>query len=177
MTTHTMSIDIKSILDNIEDIFQTESALTTLMDFERVMDEIDLYSFRNWKKGELVQGPEYEKYFVKCTFMWPKRLMPDPRGAERLLEYGCEIFFYRSKLKKPIKVEEPDDFKPGTKFAKEKVYPVWLVEIIMPKQLMADINIGSLELENKRIDMDDIDQAYDEGDDKPVDQENEQAAI
>lgn len=161
-----MSIDIKSILDNIEDIFSTESALTTLLDFERVMDEIDLYTFRNWKKGELVQGPEYEKYFVKCTFMWPRKLMPDPRGAERLLDYGCEVFFYKSKLEKPIKIETPDDFRPGTKFAKTKSYPIWLVEIVMPKQLMADINIGSLELENKRIELDDIEEAYDEGDDQ-----------
>lgn len=163
-----MSIDIKSILDNIEEIFQTESALTTLLDFERVLDDIDLYSFRNWKKGELVQGPEHEKYFVKCTFMWPKKVMPDPRGAERLLDYGCEVLFYKSKLKKAIKVESPDDFQPGTKFPREKSYPVWLVEIIMPKQLMADISIGSLELENKTVDLEDIEKAYNDGEDQPI---------
>ena len=49
----------------------TESNLITLMDFERVLDELDLYAFQNWKQGELVVGPEYERYFVSYTFMRP----------------------------------------------------------------------------------------------------------
>jgi len=172
-----MSIEIKDILDNIEEIFSTDSALTAILDFERVMDEIDLYSFKNWKKGELVEGPIYEKYFIRCVFMWPYRLMPDPRGAERLLDYGCEIKYEKSKLLSPIKIEDPDDFRQGTKFAKLKSSPVWLVEIVMPKQLMADINIGSLELEGKKIDLDDIEEAYDEGDDTAPEEQNAQTII
>lgn len=172
-----MSIEIKDILDNIEEIFSTDSSLTTILDFERVMDEIDLYSFRNWKKGELVEGPMYEKYFVRCVFMWPYRLMPDPRGAERLLDYGCEINYKKSELKVPVKIEEPDDFEPGTKFPQYKASKIWLVEIVMPKQLMADINIGSLELEGKKIDLDDIEEAYDEGDDTAPEEKNAETII
>lgn len=172
-----MSIKIKDILDNIEEIFATDSSLTTILDFERVLDEIDLYSFRNWKRGELVEGPVYEKYFVKCVFMWPNRLMPDPRGAERLLDYGCEIKYEKSQLEVPIQIEEPDDFEPGTKFPRYKPKPIWLVEIVMPKQLMADINIGSLELEGKKIDLDDIEEAYDEGDDTAPEEKNAETII
>ena len=172
-----MTIKIKDILDNIEEIFATDSALTTILDFERVMDEIDLYSFRNWKRGELVEGPVYEKYFVRCVFMWPYRLMPDPRGAERLLDYGCEINYEKSQLEVPIKIEEPNDFEPGTKFPRYKPKPIWLVEIVMPKQLMADINIGSLELEGKKIDLDDIEEAYDEGDDTAPEEKNAETII
>jgi hypothetical protein len=168
-----MSIEIKQIIDNIEDIFLTDSALTAILDFERVLDEIDLYSFRNWKKGELVEGPVYEKYFISCKFMWPYKLMPDPRGAERLLDHGCEVNYELTKLIKPIEVEEPDDFRPGTKFAKNKSYPIWVVEIVMPKQLMSDINIGSLELEGTKIDLDEVDEAYDEGDDKAPEQQDD----
>ena len=74
--------DIKDVLQNTKKIYMTDSALTSLMDFERVIDELDVYVFKNWKKGELVAGPEYEKYFITCTFMWPYKLMPDPRGGE-----------------------------------------------------------------------------------------------
>ena len=84
-----MATDIKDILQNVKDIYMTDSSLNTLLNFERVIDELGLYAFANWQKGELVAGPVYEKYFVTCTFMWPYKMMPDPSGAERLLNYDC----------------------------------------------------------------------------------------
>jgi hypothetical protein len=41
--------------------------------------------------------------------------------------------------------------------------PIWLVEIVMPKKLMADIQQGALELESGTIDMEEVDQAYETG--------------
>lgn len=158
-----MAQDISDILENLKTITMTDSSINTLLDFERVIDELDVYTFDNWKKGELVAGPKYEKYFVACTFMWPYKLMPDPRGGERLLDYGCEIKYKKDHLVYPIKVEDPDDFQPGTKVAKMNRVPIWLVEIIMPKQLMQEINQGSVELEKDSVDAEDIEQSYEEG--------------
>jgi hypothetical protein len=39
---------------------------------------------------------------------------------------------------------------------------VWLVEIEMPKSLMADIRTGSIELEGEDIDLEDLDSAYEQ---------------
>jgi hypothetical protein len=41
--------------------------------------------------------------------------------------------------------------------------PIWLVEITMPKKLMREIHQGSLELENEKLDIEDIEQAYETG--------------
>jgi len=158
-----MAKNINDVLENIKTISLTDSAVNTLLDFERVIDQLDIYTFDNWKKGELVQGPKYEKYFISCTFMWPYKLMPDPRGGERLLEYGCEIFYKKDHLEYPMKVKSPNDFKPGTKFPKMARTPIWLVEIVVPKKLMQEINQGSLELETGNIDAQDIEQSYEEG--------------
>lgn len=158
-----MATDIKDIIENIKTISMTDSAVNSLLDFERVIDELDVYAFANWKRGELIVGPNYEKYFVTCTFMWPYKLMPDPRGGERLLDYGCEVKYKRDHLQYPIKVKDYDDFKPGTKVPKQARVPVWLVEIVMPKQLMQEINQGSVELESGTIDAEDIEQSYEEG--------------
>jgi len=158
-----MAQNITDILDNLKTITMTDSSVNTLLDFERVIDELDIYTFDNWKKGELVQGPIYEKYFVTCTFMWPYKKMPDPRGGERLLDYGCEIKYKKDHLLYPIKVKDPNDFKPGTKVPKMNKVPVWLVEIVMPKQLMQEINQGSVELEKDSVDAEDIEQSYEEG--------------
>lgn len=158
-----MAQDISDILENLKTITMTDSSINTLLDFERVIDELDVYTFDNWKKGELVAGPKYEKYFVTCTFMWPYKLMPDPRGGERLLDYGCEIKYKKDHLVYPMKVEDPNDFQPGTKVPKMNRTPVWLVEIVMPKQLMQEINQGSVELEKDSVDAEDIEQSYEEG--------------
>jgi hypothetical protein len=158
-----MAKDINDVLENIKNISLTDSAVNTLLDFERVIDELDIYAFTNWKRGELVEGPKYEKYFVVCTFMWPHKKMPDPRGGERLLDYGCEIKYKKDMLEYPVKVKDQNDFKPGTRFPKMARTPVWLVEIVMPKKLMQEINQGSLELESGTVDVEDIESSYEEG--------------
>lgn len=163
-----MGKKIRDIVDNIKNVYMTDSNLTTLMDFERVIDELDLYAFKNWKQGELVEGPVYERYFVTCTFMWPYKFMPDPDGATRLLDYGCEVRFKKDMLEYPVKIKDPSDFKPGTKMNKSAKKPVWLVEIVMPKKLMQDITKGSIELESDTISAEDIEQAYETGGDEDV---------
>jgi hypothetical protein len=160
-----MAQSIKDVIENTKTLSMTDSAINTLMDFERVIDELDLYTFENWKMGELVEGPIYEKYFVTCTFMWPHKSMPDPRAGERLTQYGCEVAYKRDILEYPIKVKNPSDFKPGTKVPKKGRAPIWLVQIVMPKTLMQEIHQGSLELEADSIDMEDIEQAYETGQD------------
>ena len=161
-----MATDIKDILQNVKDIYMTDSSLNTLLNFERVIDELGLYAFANWSKGELVEGPIYEKYFVTCTFMWPYKMMPDPHGAERLLNYDCEVTYKKDVLIYPTKIEGQEDFKQGTKVAKPSEKKIWLVSITMPKNLISEISRGSLELENDTLDLEDIETAYEEGDDE-----------
>ena len=167
-----MPANIRDLLNNTKEIFMTDSAVSSLLDFERVLDELDLYAFANWKNGELVEGPIYEKYFVKCTFMWPYKKMPDPKGAVRLSDYDCNVIYKQDFFEHPGSVKTPNDFKPGTKVPRTVHTPVWLVEIVMPKKLMSDIQQGALELESGTIDMEDIDQAYETGaDNEAVNQE------
>jgi hypothetical protein len=169
-----MAKPIADIIENTKEIFMTDSSLSTLLDFERVLDELDLYVFAHWKEGELVEGPVYEKYFVTCTFMWPYKMMPDPRGGERLLEYDCEIYYSKDTLEYPIKIETPDDYEAGTKMPKMAKKPIWLVTIVMPKKLMQEIQQGSLDLESTTLDLEDIEQAYEEGNDSEASYDQEQ---
>lgn len=158
--------DYWQVADNIRDIYMSEGSLLTLLDFERVLDELDIYAFKNWDIGELVEGPVVTKYKVSCIFMWPKNLMPDPRGARRLLPFDCEVKYKKTTIKIPIKINDPSDYEPGTHKAKIVEKPIWLVEITMPKSLMSDIRTGSIELEDQEIDLEDLDQAYEDDLDK-----------
>jgi len=154
--------DYWMVADNIRKLYLSDGSLLSLLDFERVLDELDLYSFRNWQLGELVSGPDIGRYTVTCTFMYPERLMPDPRGGRRLLPFDCHVRYLKTRIRIPVKIEEPEDFIPGTHKARLIEKPVWLVEIEMPKSLMTDIRTGSIELEDQDIDLEDLDQAYEE---------------
>ena len=158
--------DYWQVADNIKNIYMSEGSLLTLLDYERVLDELDLYAFANWEIGELVAGPEISKYRVACTFLWPEKLMPDPRGARRLLPFDCDVKYKKTTMKVPVRIDDPSDYRPGTHKAKIIEKKVWLVEITMPKSLMSDIRTGSVELEDQDIDLQDLDDAYEQDLDK-----------
>ena len=158
--------DYWQVAENIRDIYMSDGSLTTLLDFERVLDEVDLYAFKNWEIGELVAGPDIGKYRVTATFMWPLKLMPDPRGGRRLLPFDCTVEYQRKEIKIPVKITDPSDYRPGTHKAKLMTKEVWLVAITMPKALMNDIRTGSIEMADQDIDLDELDAAYEEDLDK-----------
>ena len=168
---------IKEIITNTKEIYMSDSSLEILLDFERVLDSLDLYAYDNWQSGELIKGPIIEKYFVSCTFMWPYKKMPDPRGAERLLQYHCTVTYQKSKLKFPREIKSPDDFQPGTKVAKIDSTPIWIVEITLPKNLMNDIYRGSIDIEGDSLDLEELEQAYDQGVDDEMNQENDDETL
>jgi hypothetical protein len=167
--------DYWQVADNIRNIYMSDGSLTTLLDFERVLDELDIYAYKNWEIGELVSGPEISKYRVSCVFMWPLKLMPDPRGGRRLLPFDCEVLYKKNKIKIPIKITDPSDYIPGTHKARIIEREVWLVEITMPKALMSEIRTGSIEMEDQEIDLADLDDAYEQDLDKQEYQNDEQA--
>ena len=167
--------DYWQISQNIQDIYLSEGSLLTLLDFERVMDELDVFAFKNWAIGELVSGPDIGKYRVTCIFMWPEDLMPDPRGGRRLLPFDCVVKYKRTTMKIPVRINDPSDYKPGTHKARITEKKIWLVEITIPKSLMSDIRTGSVELEDQDIDLEDLDNAYEQDLDQESYQSDEQA--
>ena len=150
----------EEIVQNVKGIMTSDGTMSTLLDFERVLSEADIYAYKNWELGELVDGPIIRRYEVICTFMWPSGIMPDPRGAKRLLPLGCTVKFKKTTLKVPVEIKDPSDFKPGTHYPKLIDRKVWLVNIIMPKALMNDIREGSVDLAGQTIDLEDLDDAY-----------------
>jgi hypothetical protein len=166
-------IDFPNIVDNIKGIYNSDGSMSTLIDFERVLDDSDLYAYKNWILGEVVNGPDIRRYDVSCVLMYPYKLMPDPRGAKRLLSVGCNIKFKKTKIKVPVEIKNSDDFNPGTHYPKMVERDIWLVRIEMPKQLMDEIREGSIDLAGQTIDLDELDDAYDEDLDKESEQGQE----
>ena len=137
--------DVLDIIKNVETIYDSNTSFNVLKDFERVLDELDIYVYKNWKDGELAEGPNIERHWVTCTFFWDAKDMPDPMGGKRLLDYDCKVKFKKSHIIEPRTIEKPGDIRPGTKKGKLDRRPIWMVEIQMPKKLIADIYTGYIE--------------------------------
>ena len=134
--------DSLDIVKNIENLYNSNTAFNVLKDFERVLDELDLYVYKNWEDGELAMGPKIGRHWITCAFVWDRDSMPDPMGGKRLLDYDCKVNYRKEDVIVPRKIKDPDDMRPGTKKGKLDRKPVWVVEIQMPKSLVGDIMGG-----------------------------------
>lgn len=128
-----MTTDLDSIKKTLVGISKGETILDTLLEFERTLDNAELFAYKNWILGELVEGPNIGRYFYKTVWMWPYSMMPDPDGGLRLTKLGAKVNFQKGIFKKPVKVEGPQDWvDPQTKRAKMADHDIWLVTIELP---------------------------------------------
>jgi hypothetical protein len=137
--------DIKDIIKNIESIYESNSNLAALKDFERVLDEVNMYVYENWANGEIAYGPRLDRHWITAGFMWPRDKMPDPMAAKRLTELGCKVKYEKTHMIEPRRIRKPDDIRPGTKKGHLDHKPIWVVEITMPKKLAFDIYKGYMD--------------------------------
>jgi len=149
-----MPITAQDLNDHLRKVSEGESLLDMLLEFEGILDEVDLYAYKNWIKGEILEGPDVGRHWVTAKFMYMSEDMPDPSGAERLLSRGIKVKFCREELKYPKKIKNWDDVDQarsfnargggygglgglgGVGYVKPKVMTdkVWVVEIKMPRK-------------------------------------------
>jgi hypothetical protein len=140
-----MHHDILDVIQNIQDLYENNSSLAVLKDFERVLDELDVYVYKNWEEGELAYGPEVDRHWITVGFMWPEEKMPDPIGGKRLTDLGCKISYQKNFLVEPRKIRTKEDLRPNSKKGKLDRHPIWIVEIKMPKKLAFDVYKGYMD--------------------------------
>ena len=141
--------DVLDIIKNVQTLYAVGPTLSILKDFERVVDELDVYVFTNWEEGELLTGPVDSRHFVTCSFMWPADKMPDPAGGKRLLDRGCKVSYKKDELLKPRQIKTPADYRPGTTKGRKDAHDIWIVEIKMPKELIGNFKHGKDEIESQ----------------------------
>ena len=129
----TMTTDLDSIKTTLVNISKGNSILDTLLEFERTLDNAEVFAYKNWILGELVEGPDIGRYWFKTVWMYPYAMMPDPNGGLRLTKLGAKVNFRKGIFKKPVKVEGPQDWvDPQSKRAKMVEHEIWLVTIELP---------------------------------------------
>ena len=67
----TNGLDYWRVAETVRDLYMSDGAISVLLDYERVLDEMDIYAFKNWSGAELVDGPDIGRYSVTCIWLWP----------------------------------------------------------------------------------------------------------
>lgn len=136
-----MTIAVKMLNDQVKKISDTNTLLDMLLEFEKVLDTSDIYAYKNWIKGEVIEGPKLSRHWVSVKLMYPYKSMPDPDGAKRLIARDCLIKYSKDTLITPVKVQAFGDVtqevRPDGSIrykAKTKSEPIWVVEIKMPRR-------------------------------------------
>ena len=173
--------EIEELKDTLDNLVDSSSDLNVLMEFEEVLDNLNIYSYKNWEYGEVIAGPEVTKYWVTVTLMYPYKLMPDPDAAMRLTKHGARVFYGKDTFMEPIKIQTPDDLEPtgedGKRRPKRIKRPIWLVTIEMPRQFVDDFESSKITINGMDIDLADVEGAYDTDYDNELNPEKEDLGI
>lgn len=150
-----MTISVKLVNDEIKRITTTNTAMDMLLEFEKILEDVNLYAYKNWIEGEVFEGPIIERHYVTVKLLYPREMMPDPAGAKRLFARDCLVKFEKEELLVPVKVKSFDDVRTETREdgsmvrkPKTKTEPVWVVEIKMPRRYVDEFSTDSIELED-----------------------------
>ena len=158
-----MTVSVQIINDSIKKISESNTLLDMLLEFEKTLDSLDLYAFKNWQKGEILEGPTLGRHFVNVKLIYPKADMPDPEGAKRLMARDCLVKYTKESLLRPRKVQTYADVTSEAKPDGRTVYkpksessPVWVVSIDMPRRYVDEFNKDVVEVDsNKLVDLED----------------------
>lgn len=150
-----------SILDNqIRKISETNTLLDMLLEFEKTLEDLDIYAYKHWELGEVLEGPTMSRHFVTVKLLYDYKEMPDPAGAKRLMEKDCLVKYHKDTLISPVKVKTFDDVEAAIRpdgsvrhKAKTQSKPVWVVEVKMPRRYVDEFNSDIVEAdENSYVD-------------------------
>lgn len=162
---------LDSIKQTLVGISRGDTILDTLLEFERTLDNAEIFSYKNWILGEICEGPHIGRYWYEVVLMYPASMMPDPNGGLRLTKLGAKVNFRKGNFTRPTKVKGPEDWvDPETKRAKMIDTEIWLVTIKLPLKY---INRGlqqSDDIIQKDIDQTNADLADAFGEDEPQDE-------
>jgi hypothetical protein len=160
-------IDITEIAATISGVKKNRNTLALLLEFEGVLDDLNIYAYANWIKGEVIKGPIISKYWVEVYLMYAEANMPDPDAADRLIKHGCYVFYAKDSLTSNVKIKAPADLildpESGKRKPDTQESAVFVVKVVMPRHLLTDYNVKKISALSGEVDLDDVVDAYDQG--------------
>lgn len=151
-----MPIDLKTLED-------TPHLLDILVQMEDVLDSLDIYVYRHWFDGDVIEGPTLGRHFASLTLSFPYKKMPDPRACLRLLKFGIKSDFDKVERERSKAKDASASGQVGAQQPQRSPEPVWMVKLSFPRRLLDQMTAKTLDLHDHEVDMDDVADAKDSG--------------
>jgi len=155
---------------DIDKLTDSPYLLDLLISMEDILDSLDIYVYKNWSKGEIIEGPNVRRYWLDFTLKYNYKEMPDPRAVRRLLKNGILVSFTEAK----------DDYITQSQGSEEDIkedqekHKFWLVKITFPRRLITEMNAAELDFYDDQIDAEDVTDAKDTNMNEVTDEEQDQ---
>lgn len=151
---------------DLEKIHESPNLLDTLIQMEDILDSMDVYVFKNWLNGEVIEGPIVKRYWLNMTLLYPYKPdqkdkgMPDPKAALRLLKHDVRVDYKRARFandsEDPIEIQEDAENS-------EDENVVWLVTISFPRRLVVQMAAAQHDFYDDEVDIDQVEDGKDSG--------------
>ena len=136
------------------------SLVDVLIQLENFLDNLDIYVFKNWFDGEVVDGPIIKKYWVGMVLLFDYKKMPDPEGALVLQKHGAKVKYFvrniedtsvaKNALDLPA-IGQITDVEGGQGVYGDNsvtnnsrtvpnISKVWIVEVMIPRIFIDELN-------------------------------------
>lgn len=118
----------------VTEYYENSVMLNVAMNIETFLsDDVILYPYTNWGKGEVVGGPYLKRYFASIILRYDYIDMPDPEGALVLKKFGVNVKY--KKIKEKVLDQEKSEKENKKVFKNE---PAWFIQLDIPRDLVTD---------------------------------------
>lgn len=161
----------------IQRLYDEDGLLDILLGVEQYFDGMDLYAYKNWISGEIVEGPVVSKYWVEVTLKYTNENFPDPRGALIFERQGTKIEIMKTFEKHPIEHPRSQEDMGSVLGAsgsvmskpKEERIPILLIKFQIPRKLVNPESFNEYKLISSEFNNNSL------LNDEPVEEEEQQA--
>lgn len=127
----------------IQQLYDNQGMLDILIAIEKYFEDNDLYAYKDIQSGEIVEGPNIEKYWVEIVLKYYRENFPDPAAFKILERHGTKVKVKGDYEIRPIEhprsrrdMEQVPAQNGTVSMPKEERVPVLLVRVQIPRSVI-----------------------------------------
>lgn len=152
-------INSSAVYRNTRNLDGDSSLMDVAMECAYFLEQIGALGYRNWDKGEIINGPHVSRFFSTITFMFSSKALPDISVIERLKRMQCKISYETDTYRRVVTYR--DDGEENAEYYQKVVdHKVWLLTIKIPNRYLALDGNTIMSIDGDDIYYDDIEIVY-----------------
>lgn len=152
-------INSSAVYRNTRNLDGDSSLMDVAMECAYFLEQIGALGYRNWDKGEIINGPYVSRFFSTITFMFSSKALPDITVLERLKRMQCKISYETDTYRRVVNYRDESD-ENAEYFQKVVDHKVWLLTIKIPNRYLALDGNTIMDIDGDDIYYDDIEVVY-----------------